>query len=132
MPYLRPGAISYHVATKQVQHNYPCIEDNSAGVAIKQVEQSWTLGIANRAVIGVGEAFAIAHKGETQIPTSLLPGATRGAAVYIQPADNVLSLTGPASGTKIPFGRVTGIAGDRRGVPTGFVRIDMDQRDTIT
>src|SRR3954467_1867064 len=113
MPYLRPGVISYHVATKQVVHGNPCIEDGMAGVAIKQQEQSWQLGIANRQVIGVGESFAISHKGETQIAGTLLPGATRGQAVYIVPATNVLTTTGPASGTAIPFGRVTALAGDR-------------------
>lgn len=131
MPYLRPGVISYHVATKQVQHDYPCIEDGVAGVAIKQVEQSWQLGIANRNIVQIGESFAIAHQGETQVPSSLLAGGVKGSPVYINTADNTLTITGPASATKIPFGRVTSVAGDRRGTPTGFVRIDMNGRDNI-
>lgn len=131
MPYARPGIISYHVATKQVTHGNPAVEDNMAGIAIKQQEQSWTLGIANRQNIAIGEAFAIIHKGVCQIAASLLAGATKGAAVYIVPTTNALTLTGPQSGTAIAFGRVASLAGDNRGTPTGFLRIDMDQRDTI-
>lgn len=131
MPYLRPGVIHYAVATKQVQHDYPCIEDGVAGVAIKQVEQSWQLGIANRNIVAVGESFAIAHTGVTQVPSSLLATAAKGDPVYITPATNALTKTGPASATNVPFGRVIGIAGDNRGTPTGFIRIDMSARDNL-
>lgn len=129
MPYLRPGVVSYHVATKQVTHDFPCVEDNVAGVAVKQAEQSWTLGIANRAVIAIGESFAILHKGQTQILASLLAGATKGAAVYIKIVDNTLALAGGAG--FLPYGRVISLAGDNRGTPTGYLRIDLDARDSI-
>lgn len=129
MPYLRPGVISYHVATKQVVHGNPVVEDGVAGVAIKQQEQSWTLGTANRNVIGVGESFAIAHQGVAQVAASLLAGATKGQSVYINTTNNALSATGGAN--LVPFGRVIELAGGNRGVPTGFLRIDMNARDGI-
>jgi hypothetical protein len=128
LPYLRPGVVSYHTATKQVQHDYPCIEDGVAGVAVKQKEQSWTLGIANRNIVLVGEDFAIIHKGQVQVPTSLLT-ASKGDPVYITVADNTLSTS--SGGGKVPFGRVMAVAGGREGTPTGFLRIDMDARDAV-
>jgi hypothetical protein len=132
MPYLAPGVVSYHVATKQVTHGNPCIEDGVAGVAVKQQEQSWTLGIANRQVIAVGESFAIIHQGVVQIPSSLLASAAKGDAVYITPATNALTRnTPPASATNVAYGRVVNVAGDNRGTPTGFIRIDLSARDNI-
>lgn len=121
--------MSYHVATKQVTHGNPCIEDGKGGVAVKQQEQSWTLGIANRNVVSIGESFAILGKGVVQIPASLLGGATKGAAVYIATADNTLSST--SGGGKVKYGVVDSLAGDNRGTPTGFIRIDLDARDSI-
>jgi hypothetical protein len=129
MPYARPGIISYHVATKTVTHGNPVVEDNMAGIAIKQQEQSWTLGIANRNVIAIGESFAIMHKGQTQIAAALLTAPAKGDPVYITIADNTLSKVTAAG--KLPFGRVTNLAGDNRGTPTGFIRIDMDARDSV-
>lgn len=129
MPYSRPGYVSYHVATKQVTHGNPCIEDGIPGVAIKQQEQSWTLGIASRNVIAVSESFAILDKGVVQIPASLLGGATKGMAVYIATADNTLSNT--AGGGKVKFGVVDSLAGDNRGTPTGFIRVNLDMRNTL-
>lgn len=132
MPYSGPGVVSYHVATKQVTHGNPTIEDGVAGIAIKQVEQSWTLGIANRQIIAIGEQFAILHTGVAQVASSLLASAAKGDAVYITPATNALTRnTAPASATNVAFGRVISIAGDNRGTPTGFIRIDMGARDNV-
>lgn len=132
MPYLRPGIVSYHTCTKQVTHGNPCIEDGVAGIAVKQQEQSWTLGIANRNVILVGEAFAILHQGVAQVASSLLASAAKGDAVYITPATNALTRnTAPASATNVAFGRITSVAGDNRGTPSGFIRIDMSARDNV-
>jgi hypothetical protein len=129
MPYLTKGRVGYHTATKQVTHGYPCSEDHEAGVAVKQKEQSWELGIANRAVVAVGEQFAILKKGETQIPASLVSSPAKGDPLFILEADNTLSKTTGAG--KLPFGRITSVAGDNRGTPTGFIRVDMDARDSI-
>lgn len=129
MPYLRPGVVSYHVATKQVTHGNPTTEDHIAGVAVKQQEQSWTLGIANRNIILVGEALAIIHKGQTQIPASLVTTPAKGDPLFITEADNTLTKTTAAG--KLPFGRITEVAGGNRGVPTGFIRVDMDARDGV-
>lgn len=129
MPYLRPGVVSYHVATKQVVHGNPTTEDHVAGTAVKQQEKSWTLGTANRDRVEIGEPFAILHKGEAQIPASLVSAPAKGDPIFITEADNTLTKTTAAG--KLPFGRIISIAGDNRGTPTGFIRIDMDARDSI-
>ena len=123
------GSLIYHTATKQVTHGAPSIEVGFAGVAIKQQEQSWTLGIANRNVIGIGERFAIQHVGTCKVASSLLPGAAIGDSVQIVPATNALTRNTGLSATSVAFGRVVGIPGDNRGTPTGFVVIDMGARD---
>lgn len=129
MPYLRPGVVHYSVATKQVVHGNPCIEDNIAGIAIKQQEQSWQLGIANRNVVAIGEPFAICHKGQTKIAASLIASPAKGDPLYIRLTDNTFVKT-PTAGY-VPFGRIMSLAGDNRGTPTGFVIVDMDARDTL-
>jgi hypothetical protein len=126
--YLRPGVVSYHTATKQVHHNAPTIEDSVAGVALKQQEQSWTLGIANRDVVQIGEEFAIVHKGQTLISTDIFD-ADKGDPIYIKTSDN--TLYNAAGSGKVPFGRCIAVAGDNRGTPTGYFVCDMDARDTL-
>ena len=117
------------MATKQVNHGDPSIENGFAGIAVKQQEQSWTLGIANRAVIGVGERFAIIHKGQVKVRATLLAGAALGDSVQIVPATNALTRNTALSATSVAYGRVAGVPGDNRGTPTGFVVVDMDARD---
>lgn len=129
MPVLTPGIISYHTATKQVTHGAPTVEDGVAGVAIKQQEQSWTLGIANRNVVQVGESFAIAHKGQTLVLASLIGTPAKGDPLYIKLTDN--SFVKVVTAGYVPFGRIITMAGDKRGTPTGYVVVDMDSRDTL-
>jgi len=129
MPYDVPEKIDYHTATKQVTHGNPSVEDNSAGIAIKQQEQSWTLGVANRNVIAIGEKFAIKKKGGAQIPASLVSSPAKGDPLYIATADNTLSKTSGSG--KVKFGVITSVPGDNRGTPTGFIRVDLDARDQI-
>lgn len=129
MPPLAPGVVSYHTATKIVNHGDPTSEDHVAGIAIKQQEQSWTLGIANRAQVGSGEAFAIVHKGQVLVRAALITTPAKGDPLFITEADNTITKTTAAG--KLPLGRIMSLAGDNRGTPTGFVVVDLDARDSI-
>lgn len=129
MPTLAPGVVSYHVSTKVVNHGDPTVEDHIAGIAVKQKEQSWTLGTANRQQIASGEAFAIIHKGQVSVRSALLAAPAKGDPVFITEATNAL---GKVTGAGIiPFGRVVSLAGDNRGTPTGIMIVDLDARDSI-
>lgn len=138
MPYERPGAGVYATATKTTPHNTACTELGIVGVAVKQDAESWTAGYVAVKTIAIGKRFHIRTKGEKQVETvrTVAPiydisAAVLGQAVYIVPTDNTLSLTGPVGAGKLPFGRVTGLPGDPQGCPTGRIRIDLDQKDTI-
>lgn len=139
MPYERPGAGVYVTATKTTPHNTAATENGHVGVAVKQDAESWTAGYVAAKTIAIGKRFHLRTKGEKQVeilrtvaPIYDISAATLGAAVYIVTTDNTLTLTGPVSGTKLPFGRVTGLPGDAQGCPSGRIRIDVDQKDTIT
>jgi hypothetical protein len=137
MPTERPGAGVYVVATKATKHNEPATENGFVGVAVKQRYRSPTLGIAGSQDIAVSEPFHIRTKGSRQVSTAAgskgaaISGATIGAGIYIKTADNTLQLAGGAG--LLPYGRVTELPGvSNRGVPTSQVRIDLDQKDTLT
>lgn len=136
--YERPGRAYYATATKAVFHNAPVTENGMVGAAFKQQAKGWASGLdANYARIEIGEKFQIRTKGIHEFSTAsgapgvLLAGAAKGTAVYIKPADNTLTIEPGAASTDIPFGRVVEIPGDNRGVATGKIRIDLDQKDTI-
>lgn len=135
MPYERPGAGVYVTATKVTPHNAPSTENGFVGAAVKQKALSWSAAFSATPSIAISERFHLRTKGEKQFPNNTygnLTAATLGAPVYIATTTNVLTLTGPASGTNLPFGRVSGLPGDAQGCPTGQIRIDLDQKDTIT
>lgn len=129
MPQHGPGVMHYSVATKQVTHGDPTVEDHMAGIAYKQQEKSWTLGSAGRDVIAVAESFAIAHKGQWFVRAALITTPAKGDPLFITEVDNTLSKTTAAG--KVPFGRIVSLAGDNRGTPTGYVVVDLDARDGI-
>lgn len=139
MPYERPGAGVYVQATKTTPHDSPSTENGHVGVAIKQDAESWTAGYTAVKTITIGKRFHLRTKGEKQVrinpaapyPIYDLQAATFGAPVWIVTTDNTLTLTGPSSGTKLPYGRVSGLPGDQQGCPSGWIRIDLDQKDTI-
>ncbi len=125
MPYERPGQGYYTQATKLTNHGAPCTEDGIVGVAIKQKAVSWQAGLAAQNQIGIGEQFHIRTKGIRQVP--FVSGAVKGAAIYITAATNALTAT--ASGN-LKYGRVVEVQG-QRGTPTGFMRVDLDLKDTF-
>jgi hypothetical protein len=128
--YNRPGTRYYvTAATKAVLHGKPCTEDGVVGTAQKQKQPLSSAGIGGspdpQVNIPVGEAFAIVCKGIVKVP--FLTGAAKGDALYIIAATNVLTET--AAGN-LKFGRVVEIQG-QRGTETGFMRVDLDMKDSI-
>ena len=118
----------YATATKQVNHGDPCVENNIAGIALKQKTPAWNANYSDLKKITVGEDFLIRHLGTVEVPT--LGGAAKGAAVYITTATNALTLTAPGAGLGFPFGRVVELAG-QRGTSPGAMMVNMDLRDNI-
>jgi hypothetical protein len=129
MPQVGPATAHYAVAGVAVLHGDPACEDGFAGIAIKTQEQSWTLGIANRSQIGVGEAYTIWHKGKVYVRSSLISAPAVGDPLFIAEATN--ALTKATAAGLFPFGKIDAVAGGNRGVPTGYVSVDMDARDAI-
>jgi hypothetical protein len=125
MPYERPGEGHYATATKVVNHGAPVVEDGIVGIAIKQKAAKWDAGLASQAQIGIGEPFHIRTKGVRQVP--FVATAVKGTPVYIVAATNALTLT--AAGN-VKFGRVLEVQG-QRGTPTGFMRVDLDAKDSF-
>lgn len=137
MPYERPGAGVYVIASKITRHNDPAVENGLVGVAVKQVAVSATAPLAGQQDIPVGERFHIRTKGIRQFPTATgtkaaaTAAGTKGQGVYIRPADNTLHLAGATAIGDLPYGRIVELPADGRGVPTGHVRIDLDMKDTL-
>jgi hypothetical protein len=130
---VRPGRVHYTTATKAVLHNYPSSEDGFVGVARKQQAYPAGTGLGAQVItqVQVGEAFIIELRGLVRLPNPINAVTfAKGDPVYITPATNALAKTGPASATNLPFGRVEAI-GPERGLPTGFMRVNMDSRDNI-
>jgi len=109
-----------------ITHGNPVAINNEVGIAVKQKERGWDQGLANRAIIDVGEKFWLVKKGIVQVNT--VAGFAKGDAVYITAATGVLTET---SAGNVKFGRVVEVVGDGRGVPTGKVRIDLDAKDSF-
>jgi hypothetical protein len=138
MPYERPGQGFYATATKLTRHNDPCTENGVVGAAVKQRptrDPNW--GMAGAQDIAIGEPFHIRTKGIKQFPVTAgtkgvaVAAGARGQGVYIRPADNTLRLEGATAAGDLPFGRVVEVYGDGRGVPQGFIRIDLDLKETL-
>ncbi len=126
----RPGRAAYVTATKATRHNAAVVEGNGkiVGQAVKTKAASWSAGLDAVGVIAQSEDFTIRTKGIHQFPNTGITGAGVGDYVFIATADNALSLTKGAG--KVPFGQVVEKPGVRgRGVPAGFLRIDLDQKD---
>lgn len=139
MPEVRPGQVHYTTATKAVNHGAPCSEDGFHGIAIKQVAAPAGTGLGSALItaVAIGEKFIIQFKGRVYLANTTngqtgggALSAVKGSGIYITIATNLLTLTGPASGTVGRFGRCTEVAGER-GVGAGQIRIDLDARDTL-
>jgi hypothetical protein len=138
MPYNRPGFMYYAIATVGTHlHGDPVLYDGVAGVAVKQkaVAAGAAAGAATQKAIANGEQFAIISKGIVQLPntqTGRVGGtalsAIKGSPIYITAA-HALTLT---SGTNAKFGRCVEVAGALgRGTPTGYMRVDLDKKDSF-
>lgn len=124
----RPGRAKYVTATKATAHKAPATENGFTGVAIKQKAKPWSEGLTSPGIIAIGELFVMRVRGQHQFPNTGIAAATLGQAVYIVAATNALTLT--ASGN-VPFGFVAELPGGNRGVPTGFLRIDIERKPPI-
>lgn len=137
--YERPGRAYYATATKAVKANDPVTEDGIVGAAVKTKARAWSDGYNTTTYtqIAVSEKFTIRTKGVHEFavgsgtPGVLIAAAPKGTAIYIHAADNTLNIEPGAAIGDLPFGRIVEVAADNRGVGTGFVRIDLDQKDTI-
>jgi predicted RecA/RadA family phage recombinase len=131
--YNRPGTRYYASATKAVTHGAPVVENGVVGVAQKQKQPLSSVGIGGspnpQVNIPIGEAFAIVNKGIVQVP--YVGAAAKGTPVYITAASNALTLTGPgAPPTTYKYGVVVEVQ-TQRGTPTGFMRVDLDLKDSF-
>ena len=132
MPYQRPGNSVYvkNVSAGVYLHGQAVVETVGAGtevgVAVKQKNSHWSDGLAAANQIQINEPYLILRRGIVQVADGGA-GFADGDPVYITSA-NVLTKTG-TSNTK--FGRVVEVPADARGVPTGFVRINLDERNTF-
>jgi hypothetical protein len=132
MPYQRPGNSVYvtNASSGIYLHGQPVIETRDTGaevgIAVKQKPAHWSDGLAAQNQIQVGEPYLILRRGVVQVADG---GANfhDGDPVYITSA-NALTKTATAN-TK--FGRVVEVPTDGRGVPTGFVRVNMDERNSF-
>jgi hypothetical protein len=127
MPYDRPGRGVYvtNTATSAaIQHGSPQAEKNYVGVAVKQVATGWDSTVAKQSEIEDDEAYFLITKGVVQVADP--GGLNKGDAVYITVATGVL--TGSSGSGKVIFGRVFE---KDRGTPSGFIRIDLDAKDSV-
>lgn len=126
----RPGAAKYTVATKAVQHGFAVIEHNLVGQAIKQKAAGWGDAYTATPTIQIGEQFAIRTKGVKRFVNtgSGVAAAAVGDPIYIIAASNLLTTS---SGGNVAFGRVAETPTSIRPTPTGYVAIDLDDKDSI-
>jgi hypothetical protein len=124
--YDRPGKIAYipQGPGAPVQHNAPVKVGALRGFAIKQKATKWSDGYGT--TIGATEPCAAKVKGVGLAP--LVSGATRFAGCWINP-DNTLALDGGVANS-VKFGLIVELPGDR-GCPAGFMRVDLDLRDSF-
>lgn len=117
MPYEQPGLVHEAVATKQVVHGDPAVEDGFAGIAAKTIEPSrWTNpSNAGRRVIPITEPFEIMLVGIHPIPQASFPGGVMpavGDKVWIRDVDNAVLNGDQAEGTdEIQIETVTATGG---------------------
>lgn len=132
MPYQRPGNVVYvtNNSAGVYLHGQPVKETVGTGavvgIAIKQKPAHWSDGLTAQNQIQVDEPYAIIRRGVVQV-TDGGANFADGDLVYIN-SSNALTKTS-SSNTK--FGRVVEVPADGRGVPTGQVRVNLDERNTF-
>lgn len=131
MSYERPGRGVDLTANAVLTHGKPHWQDGMMGVPIKQDNPKSLDSLASRVQIQSGVKYFLRQKGVCEVKQADhagLAGATIGGTVYITTANDNLVLVDTA-GT-VPFGRVQALAG-QFGTPTGFIRINMDNKDSV-
>lgn len=128
MPYNRPGNGVYVKNTTGaiILHGAPALVGSFVGIAVKQVPAHWSDGLTAQNQIQTNEPFFLIRGGVVQVADGGA-GFVDGDAVYITAA-GVLTKTATGN-TK--FGRVVEVPGDTRGVPSGMVRVNLDERETF-
>lgn len=124
--YNRPGTRYYATAVRELTHKDPCVVNGIVGTAQKQKAPAAGAAIgAAQTTIAVGEDFVIVCKGIVEVP--YVATAAKGSPIYIDDTNDTLTLTATAN---VKFGLVVEIQG-QRGTPTGFMRVDLDKKDTF-
>lgn len=127
MPENRPGRGVYVTnGGSAVAHGSPQKLSNYVGVIVKQVGRNWADALSVQAQIEASEAAFLITKGTVLVPVTGISSPAKGDAVYITSA-NALTKTATSNSK---FGRIYDVAG-QRGVPTGYVRIDLDAKDSF-
>lgn len=126
--YNRPGGRFYANSSLARVHGQACQESNYVGVAQKQKQPASDQGLSVQANIAVAEPFCIITKGIVTVP--FVATSVKGSTVWINVTNDVLTLTDPGGGNGRKFGRVHEIQG-QRATPTGFMRVDLDAKDSF-
>jgi predicted RecA/RadA family phage recombinase len=132
MPYQRPGNSVYVVNNSGgiYLHGQAVVETvgsgKEVGVAVKQKPAHWSDGLTAQNQIQSLEPYLILRRGVVQVPDGGA-GFADGDLVYIT-SGNALTKT---AGSNTKFGRVVEVPADGRGVPTGDVRVNLDERNTF-
>lgn len=126
MPYNRPGPGVYlrNGTSLTIRHGTAATQAGFVGVAVKQRARSWRDGFDVQAIIDRSEPYYLITKGVVQVSSANITSPAKGDGVYIIAADNRLTKTATSN---VPFGTIVEVAGER-GTPTGFVRIDLDDK----
>jgi hypothetical protein len=135
MPYQRPGQSVYvkNASDGIYLHGQPVCEARGSnfevGIAVKQVPAHWSDGLTAQNQIQIGEPYLILRNGVVMVEDTG-QGFVDGDEVYISETTNALSKNDAGAGL-LKFGKVVEVPGDGRGVPTGMVRVNLDERNSF-
>jgi hypothetical protein len=133
VPYRAPGHSVYvtNGSSSIYLHGQPVIETRDTGeevgIAVKQKAAHWSDGLTAQNQIQIGEPYLILRSGVVQVAVPNGSTFNDGDPIYITSA-NVLTTT---ASSNTAFGRVVETTLDGRGVPTGFVRVNLDERNSF-
>lgn len=136
MSYERPGAATYHFASRPTMHGTLTVENDRVGRAVKQ--QAFdpnSARNADRALIAIGEKFVIRGLGLYRASTGSgkqlapLAGSAVGDPVYINENTGVVAKA-PGTGL-VPLARVSATPTSARPTPAGEIEIDLNERGSI-